>query len=71
MSLIDLLPTLRTLPRADKIQAIQFLAAELAREEEQLGMFQSGATYSVWSPHDAYEAAAALRKLLETEKSAP
>ena len=46
MTVLDLLPTLRNLSRADKLKVMQFLIAELAREEEPA--LQQGATYSVW-----------------------
>ena len=67
MTLLDLLPTLRNLPRADKLKVMQFLIAELAREEEPA--LQQGATYSVWSPLNSHEAAHKLAQLLASEQS--
>ena len=55
MSLADLRPSLRALPRRDKFLLVQELIAELAQEE--------GVTeieYLVWSPYDAHDAAATL-----------
>lgn len=67
MTVIELFPTLRSLSRADKLKVMQFLIAELAREEEP--MLQPGATYSVWSPLNSHEAAHKLAQLLESEQS--
>jgi hypothetical protein len=62
MTVVELLPTLRNLPRADKLKVMQFLMAELAREEEPT--LQQGATYSVWSPFNSHQAAHNLAQLL-------
>jgi hypothetical protein len=63
MVLHDLIPTLRSLTRADKLQAIQILVADLAREEGIL--LVSGTGYPVWSPLEATEAADTLLKMLD------
>jgi len=34
MSIAELFPTLRNLPRADKLKVMQFLVAELSKDEE-------------------------------------
>ena len=66
MTITEVLPTLKTLNRKDKIRAIQFLANEVVKEEL---YFEEGKTYEIYSPYESYEAAAQLRKLLEeTEK---
>ena len=67
MTIVDLLPTLRALPRVEKLRVVQFLIGEIAREEEPQP-FISGAAYPVWSPYDAFEASATLQDLLEQEK---
>ncbi|MGL5874619.1 MAG: hypothetical protein ACRC2R_20000 [Xenococcaceae cyanobacterium] len=67
MTLSELFPTLKSLPRADKLRVMQFLVAELAREEEPA--LQPGATYSVWSPLNSHDAAHQLARLLESEQS--
>jgi hypothetical protein len=69
MTTADLFPTLRSLPRADKLQVMQFLIAELAKEEEPT--LQLGATYSLWSPLNSHEAAHKLSQLLEADSTAP
>ncbi len=63
----ELLEKLHQLNRADKLQVIQILAGELAAEEA--AFFTSGATYEVWSPYDAPEAAETLLKMLEEDQS--
>ena len=67
MATTDLFPTLRELSRAEKLQVMQFLIAELAREEEP--NLQAGATYSVWSPLNSHDAAHKLSQLLESNQA--
>ena len=69
MSYSELLSTLQTLSRADKLKIMQFLVQELAAEEEAL-LLQPGATYSVWSPYNSHNAAQKLAVLLEEDKQA-
>ncbi len=69
MTLNDLIPELRALPRTDKLWVIQMMAAEVAREEDG-GLLQAGQAYPVWSPFDAFEGAATLMRVLEQEKDA-
>jgi len=66
MTMDELMPTLRELSRAEKLRAIQFLAAEL--EKEETPMLKPGAEYAVWSPYEAYGAASQLQKLLDEYK---
>lgn len=66
MTAAELFPTLRSLPRVDKLKVMQFLISELAREEDPV--LQAGATYSLWSPLDSHEAAHTLSQLLESEQ---
>lgn len=67
MNVIDLFPTLRNLPRIDKLKVMQFLVLELAKEENPL--LEQGATYEIWSPLNSHEAAHQLAQLLEEDKS--
>lgn len=67
MTITEVLPTLKMLNHKDKIRAIQFLANEVANEEEVF--FEEGKTYEIWSPFEAYEAAEQLRNLLEEKES--
>jgi len=67
MSLQELIPALRELPRVEKLRLVQFLVNELAREAK-LTPLEPHAEYPVWSPYDASEAAETLLKMLEQEK---
>jgi hypothetical protein len=68
MTTAELFPTLKNLSRTDKLKVMQFLIAELAKEEE--STLKAGATYSLWSPLNSHEAAHTLNQLLESERSA-
>jgi hypothetical protein len=70
MSLVEMLPEVQALSRADKLRLIQFLAQDLAQGEEFAGL-QAGQSYPVWSPHDAFGAAGALLRALEDERKQP
>lgn len=69
MSLNDLLPTIRALPRTDKLRLIQLLAADVAREEG-ISLDGGDRTVAIWSPYDAFEGAATLLDLLEEDRAA-
>ena len=69
IALPDLLPTVRALSRTDKLRLIEMLARELAQEE--IPYLVPGATYEVWTPIDAFEAAAVMLRELEKAKAAP
>ena len=62
MSLAELLPDVRALPRKDKYRLIQLLACELEQTEE--AEIVEGQSYPIWSPTDAFSAADALLKSL-------
>ena len=68
MSLAEVLPAAQRLSRADKVRLIQVLAEDLGHAET-VPLLQEGQTYSVWSPYDADEAAAALLELLARGES--
>lgn len=66
MNLMEMLPSLKELTHAEKLQAVQFLVAELAKEETTV----NEGHYAVWTPLGAYEAAQTLMDLVEQrEKS--
>jgi hypothetical protein len=67
MSLTELLPILRELPRADKLRLVQFLVSELAREEG-VSLFESERDYPIWTPYNAFEAADTLLNALATDR---
>jgi len=65
----ELVPALRSLSRADKFRAIQLLAGDLAREEE-IPALEAGASFPIWTPFDAFDAAAKLAEELKRAESA-
>jgi hypothetical protein len=66
MTIAELLPSVRSLSRIDKLQLIQVLTADLAQAEESAPI-AAGLTYPLWSPDRAYDAAATLLQVLERE----
>ena len=48
MLLTELFPTVKSLPRADKLRLMQFLVVELAQEEG-VSLLTAGAEYPVWT----------------------
>jgi hypothetical protein len=70
MSLAEMLPQARALSRIDKLRLIQQLAEDLAQAEEPTP-FVADQTYPLWSPDQAYDAAAVLLRELEAERTRP
>ncbi len=69
-SIPELLPSLHALSRADKLRVIQHLVVDLAQDEG-VPLFEAGASYPIWTPLEAYDAAASLMNMLEAERAAP
>ncbi len=67
MIVTDLLPMLQSLSRTDKLRAIEFLASELAKEEDAA---QQKPSFSSVALYNSFEAADKLAKLLEENKGA-
>jgi hypothetical protein len=67
MSLTEMLPDIQSLPRADKLKLIQFLAQELAAAEGP-PVLRAGQSYPVWSPDQAFSAAETLLQTLRAEE---
>ncbi len=65
MTTAELFLTLRNLPRREKLKVMQFLIAELGKEEEPT--LQAGAMYSLLSPLNSHQAAHQLSQLLESD----
>ncbi len=65
MTFTELIPSLQQLSSQDKLKAIQFLANQLAEEEQTLSLLEDGKTYHVLSPHDAFYAENVLTKMLD------
>ena len=70
MSLTELFPDVKLLPRADKLRLMQFLVVELAQEEG-VSLLTPGAEYPIWTPLNAFEAADTLMEMLENYKVTP
>lgn len=67
MSNPELLARLQNLSHDEKVEIIQFLNAELAKEES-LKALENSAAYRAWSPYDYGDAAQKLMSLLEQEE---
>lgn len=63
----ELLSTLQSLNRVDKLYIIQVLASELAQQETDL--IKHKQSYPVSSPHDAFEAATIMLEALQADKT--
>jgi hypothetical protein len=70
MTLGELLPAVHALPRGDKLRLMQVLVGDLALEES-LWAGTGQAEHHVWAPHDAFDAAATLLQVLNTDQTAP
>lgn len=69
MTLSELLPTIRSLPRSDKLHLIQLLAADVARDDG-IALDVADKTVPIWSPHDSFQGAATLLRMLDDDKVA-
>ena len=69
MSLTDLLPAIHALPRADKLRLMQVLVSEIVSEEA-IAMPPTETPHAIWTPYDAYDAAATLLQVLDADKAA-
>lgn len=69
MSLTELVPNVKLLPRADKLRLFQLLVVELAQEEG-VALLTPDREYPIWTPLNAFGAAATLMKMLENCKPA-
>jgi len=66
-ALTELWPKLKELSRIEKLRVMHFLVLELAGEESS-ALLEDGASYPVWSPYEAFDAADTLMKVLKEEK---
>ncbi len=62
-----LLPKVQALEKADKLRLMQFLVFELAREED-ISLLQPDEDYPIWTPYNAFDAAATLLDVLKEEQ---
>ena len=68
MSLLELFPAVKTLPRADKLRLMQFLVIDLAQEEG-VPLLTANVEYPVWTPLNAFDAADTLVQMLKTRQA--
>ena len=66
MSLAELVPALQKLPRDDKLEVIRLLVSDLTRQEG-IDVLRKGASYPIWTPFDALDAARSLQELLDQD----
>ena len=69
MTVVELYPKVRMLPRADKLRLMQFLVIDLAQEDG-IPLLAADAEYPVWTPINALEAADTLFQMLQDHKVA-
>jgi len=67
MTLSEILPTIRLLLRGEKLRLIQLLAADVA-DDDGIALDVAGKTIPVWSPHDSFDGAATLLRVLDDGK---
>ena len=70
MSLTELFPAIKMLPRADKLRLMQFLVIDLAQEEG-VPLLSADAEYPIWTPLYAFDAADTLLQMLQTPQANP
>ena len=63
----ELLNTLQSLNRVDKLYLIQVLASQLAQQETDL--IKHKHSYPISSPHDAFEAATIMLDALQADRT--
>jgi len=68
MSLAELMPALQNLPRDDKLEVIRLLVSDLTRQEG-THLLESGTSYAIWTPLDAFDAARSLQQLLDQNRA--
>lgn len=68
MPISELVPTVKKLPRADKLRLMQLLLIDLAQDEG-VTLLEADAEYPIWTPLDAFEAAETLLQMLEQHKA--
>ena len=67
MTIIELLPRVHALSKADKLCLMQFLVTELAQEEG-INLLSADGEYPIWTPQHAFEAADTLLNALKEEQ---
>jgi hypothetical protein len=71
MSLAEILPAVRSLPRPEQVRLVHPLIDELARSGLDDPLAALGGPHPVCFPEDNSAAAAALQRLLDQERATP
>ncbi len=69
MTLAELLPDIQSLPRSEKLRLIQLIAADVARDDGS-ALDVADKTVPIWSPHDSFQGAATLLRVLDEDQAA-
>lgn len=67
MTLAEVWPTVELLPPDEKLQLAHRILGELAKPSE-CALLDPNVEYPIWSPYEAYEAAATLTQMLADAK---
>jgi hypothetical protein len=68
MSLVELLPSARALSADEKFELIREMTQDLAKSDP-IAMLVAAGEIPMWSPIEAYAAAAQLEQLLDAERA--
>lgn len=71
MTLSQILPSIQSLPRADKLRLAELLAKDLAGEDDRAARQLPDQAVSIWSPYESFEGAAALLRALHEATATP
>jgi hypothetical protein len=70
MSIVEIIPAVRSLSRTEKFQLAQMLIMDLASEESRF-MFEEGQVFPIYTPEYVPNAAGQLARLLEEGEPQP
>lgn len=68
MSIAEIIPAVRALPRSEKFRLVRLLLDDLAGEEALLAGIKQGQEFPIYTPEFAPEAAAQLATLLQEQE---
>lgn len=68
MTVTELYPAVRMLPRAEKLRLMQFLVIDLAQEDG-IPLLTAESEYPIWTPLNAFEAGDTLFRMLQEHKA--
>ena len=67
MPLTEMLPLVQSLPRTEKLRLIELLTEDVASDDQIARNFAEKCA-PIWSPHDSFQGAATLLRLLEEDR---